>query len=293
VLRVSAPAKVNLHLGVRDVGPDGYHSLTGVFHTLTLADEIRISGASSLEFTSDVDLGIAAEQNLAHRAAVAMGLSLGREPNVHVELTKRIPHGAGLGGGSSDAAAVIAGLATLWNVDPRDERCLAVARSLGADVPFFLVPGGAALMVGRGDVVARELPAAAGTPLVLVRPDLPVSTAAAYAAFDADPVAPSAPDAVISALEGGDAAALGAAVVNNLAAASFSVVAEVADALAWVRCAQGITGAEVCGSGSAVFALCESAADAQSIAVQAAAKGWWSCATALGGTGVAVRETEG
>ncbi len=293
VLRVSAPAKVNLHLAVGARRADGYHALTGVFHALALHDEIEIRESGSLELTCATELGVLPHQNLAYRAAVAIGHALGREPRVSIVLTKRIPHGAGLGGGSSDAAAVIAGLATMWGIDPRDERCIAVARSLGADVAFFLVPGGAALMTGRGDVVERELPAAEGTPLVLVRPPRSVSTAAAYAAFDRDPMAVSPPDAVIAALESGGAAALGAAVFNNLAAASISVVSEVADALAWVRTSEGVTGAAVSGSGSAVFAVCESAAAARMTAERARERGWWSLATALGGSGVAVMRGEG
>lgn len=293
MLLVSAPAKVNLHLAVGARGADGYHALTGVFHALALHDEVEIRESKSLELDCATDLGVPPEQNLAHRAAVAMGHALGRDPRVSLTLKKRIPHGAGLGGGSSDAAAVIAGLATLWGVDPRDDRCLAVARSLGADVAFFLVPGGAAFMTGRGDVVERALPAAEGTPLVLVRPPRSVSTSAAYAAFDRDPVQVSPPDAVIAALESGDATALAESLVNNLAAASVSVVSEVADALAWVRASQGVTGAEVSGSGSAVFALCESAPAAQVTAERASHEGWWSLATALGGSGVAVMRGEG
>jgi 4-diphosphocytidyl-2-C-methyl-D-erythritol kinase len=127
----------------------------------------------------------------------------------------------------------------------------------------------------------------------LVRPPRPVSTAAAYAAFDRDPAEASSPDAVIAALEKRDAAGLGRAVVNNLTAAAISIVPEVADALAWVRCSEGVTGAAVCGSGSAVFALCDSSGAAQTIADEALGKGWWALATALGDSGVVVHEQRG
>jgi len=293
LLRVTAPAKVNLHLAVGPVGSDGYHTLTGVFHALELADEISIRESSALSLHCETDLGVPATGNLAYRAAVALGEAVGRVPAVEIGLTKRIPHGAGLGGGSSDAAAVIAGLAALWGLDPASGRCTAVAASLGADVPFFLVPGGCALMVGRGDVVERPLPALAGAPVVLLRPADPVSTAAAYAAFDERPVAIATPDGVIRALDARDALGLGASLVNNLAAAAISIVPAIADALAWVRCSEGVLGSAVSGSGSAVFALCDSVERAGSIARAASEAGWWSTATALGGSGVAVRETEG
>lgn len=290
MLRVLAPAKVNLHLGVGPVGPDGYHELTSVFHTLDLADEIAVRPADRLSVSCTADLGIPEERNLAYRAAVAMGEAFGFEPAVHVAVDKRIPSGGGLGGGSSDAAAVIAALAVMRGVDPLDDRCLAVARTLGADVSFFLVPGGAALMTGRGDVVERELPACAGVPVVLVAPRLPVSTAAAYAAFDAHPVAADSPARVVAALEEGDSAAVGHALFNNLTSAAISVVAEVGEALAWVHRCGGVTGALVSGSGSTVFALCESAGDVRRIADAASREGWWSAATALGARGVSVNE---
>jgi len=293
VLKVFAPAKVNLHLAVGRLREDGYHELTGVFHALELADEVSLEPAESLELMCDADLGIEPEDNIALRAAVAMGREFGRAPLVRIGLMKRVPHGAGLGGGSSDAAAVIAGLATMWNAETTDVRCVAAAAGVGADVPFFLVPGGAALMTGRGDRVARELVPLGGTPVVLVRPPLPVSTAAAYRAFDAAPVAAEEPDAAIAALETGDVTALGRALANNLEAASAAVVPEVADALAWTRTATGVLGAAVAGSGSAVFAIVESDHAAAAIARAAEDRGWWSAATRLGASGVRVDHDTG
>jgi 4-diphosphocytidyl-2-C-methyl-D-erythritol kinase len=275
VLRVIAPAKVNLFLGIGPVRSDGYHEVVSVFHALSLADEIFMEPAERLVFECSTDLGVPAEQNLAHRAACALGEALRREPSVHIRIKKRIPHGAGLGGGSSDAAAVIAGLAQLWGLDTKDPRCRAVAASLGADVPFFLT-GGAALMSGRGDELVRDLPALVGTPAVLVRPPRPVSTAAAYRMFDLAPVAPGDPRAVIEALEAGDAEALATAVHNNMEAASFSVEPLVAEAVGWTRQSPGVRGAIVAGSGSAVFGLCEDRAAAELVASQALAHGWWS-----------------
>lgn len=293
MLRVTAPAKVNLQLSVGPAGSDGYHALTSVFHTLELADEVTLTPSDELNMTCDVDLGIPARDNLAFKAAAAFGAAVGFEPRVSISVRKHIPHGAGLGGGSSDAAAVIAGLTRLWGIDPADERRIAVAQRLGADVAFFLVSGGAALMTGRGDVVARELMALSGVPVALVRPQLGVSTAAAYAQFDRVPAPGVGPDDAIAALESSDPAALARAISNNLAPAAIAVAPVVGEVLAWVRCCEGVAGAEVSGSGSAVFALCETPGHARDIASQAANRGWWGLATALGACGVSINDSKG
>jgi 4-diphosphocytidyl-2-C-methyl-D-erythritol kinase len=258
-----------------------------VFHALSLADEISIESAPGLSVGCDEELGVPEGENLAFRAAIAMGDAFARRPEVRISLSKRIPHGAGLGGGSSDAAAVIVGLAYLWGIEPGDSRCKAVAASLGADVPFFLT-GGAALMSGRGDELVRSLPALEGAPAVLVRPPDPVPTAEAYRAFDASPVPPGDPSLVIAALEAGDDAALASVLENNMERASFSVVPAVAEAVAWTKQSVGVRGAIVCGSGSAVFALCEDHAVASHVAENAGSRGWWSVPTKLVAQGAAV-----
>lgn len=284
-----APAKVNLFLGVGPIRADGYHSVTTVLHALELSDSIELAPASGLTLTCDPDVGVPTERNLAYAAACAMGSAFGREPAVALSLVKRIPPGAGLGGGSSDGAAVVAALAMLWGVDPLSAECLRVAASLGADVPFFLGRSGAALMGGRGDEFVRELPGLAATPVVLVRPIEPVATAAAYRAFDAAPQAAGDPEQVVAALESHDPVRLAAALDNNMERAARTVVPEVADALAWLRDAPGVIGAAVAGSGSAVFGLCASDVHAADAAGEAAQHGWWSVATRLRASGVEVR----
>lgn len=285
---VVAPAKVNLYLGVGAALPSGYHAVTSVLHTLELADELTIAEAGSLSLSCVTDLGIPPEENLVWRAAVAMGEATGREPGLGIEIVKRIPHGAGLGGGSSDAAAAIAGIAHLWGEDPLDERFLEIARSLGADVPFFLY-GGAALMGGRGDELVRLLPAL-DAPVLLVRPARPVSTAAAYRAFDAAPSPAADESETVEALVARDVDALARALANNMEAASVAVVPEVGEALAWVRTQHGVLGAAVAGSGSAVFALVTSSERTRALADEAAANGWWSVATSLRQPSVCVAE---
>lgn len=290
-LRVEAPAKVNLFLGVGALRHDGYHDVTTVVHAIDLCDELLIRPAPSLSLTCTPDLDLPAEKNLAYRAAVAMGRAFGRTPGIAIELRKRIPHGAGLGGGSSDAAGVIAALARLWDLDATNSECLSVASSLGADVPLFLL-GGCVLLGGRGDeLLSRCEPMS--IPVAVVKPPAGVPTAAAYAAFDAAPVDAGEPEDVLRALAAGDGGGLSRALSNNMERASSSLVPEVADALAWVRDADGVLGAAMAGSGSAVFALCTDPSAAETIAAHAAEHGWWGAATTLRRAGVTVSDEEG
>jgi len=281
---VTAPAKVNLFLGIGGTRPDGYHDVTTVIHTLEFADTVAIELADEVSLTCSEDLGIPAEDNLAFRAAIAFAEEFGEPRGAAIELTKRVPAGAGLAGGSSDAAAVLAGLAALTGRDVAEPRLAALAQRLGADIAFFLV-GGAALMSGRGDEIERALPAIS-VPVALVKPLAPVHTALAYRAFDADPVEAGEPSAVVAALESGDAAALGRALANNMTGCAISLVPEVGDALAWVSTEPGVLGAAVAGSGSSVFALCSDDGVARRIANDAPGRGFWSVATATRIAGV-------
>ncbi len=161
-LTLLAPAKLNLVLEVTGRRDDGYHDLDTVMTTIDLADRVRLRAAEAL----DVRLSgrgaeeIAGEGELSAAAARALAAAAGREPNVAIEVEKRVPAAAGLGGGSSDAAAVLRGLARLWELDWPIEQLEEVAASVGSDVPFFL-HGGAARCRGRGEIV---------TPLRDVRP---------------------------------------------------------------------------------------------------------------------------
>lgn len=294
MLVADAPAKVNLFLGVGQPRSDGYHSVATVLHSIELCDRVTLLPAERLRVRCDADLGVPAEQNLVHRAAVAMGEAFGRESAVSLSVDKRIPHGAGLGGGSSDAAATVALLATLWDVDPLAPACLEVAASLGADVPFFLSSTGAALMTGRGDVFERELPALAA-PVVLAMPPERVPTQAAYRAFDSAPQAPGDPAEVVAALEAADAGLLAGSLRNNMEHTACSIAPSVCDALALIRREPGVRAALVAGSGSAVFGMCDSERTAAKVADAARREGYWACVTRLRQAGVRVHagSTEG
>jgi 4-diphosphocytidyl-2-C-methyl-D-erythritol kinase len=154
-LDLIAPAKLNLTLEVTGRRSDGYHDLVTVMQTIDLADRVRLEEAPGLEIevTGDHQRGVPFEgpRNLAYRAAQALAAEAGIvNPGVRITLDKRIPAGMGLGGGSTDAAAVLRGLCALWRLGLSPSALNDVAASIGSDVPFFL-HGGAALVTGRGE----------------------------------------------------------------------------------------------------------------------------------------------
>jgi 4-diphosphocytidyl-2-C-methyl-D-erythritol kinase len=273
-----APAKVNLLLGVGAVRPDGYHDVETVLAALDLADEVTLEVAPALRLRRDPDPGFPPTADLAWRAAVALAAALGRAPDLAMDLRKAIPVAAGLGGGSSDAAAVLVGACTLWGVDPTDPRVTDVARSLGADVAFFLA-GGVALFDGRGDRHVRAL-AAPELDVVLVNPGVEAPTAAVYEAFDAGPTArPGTLAQLEAALASGDRRGVAEALGNNLGTAAEVVAPSVASALRELAAAPGVLGAQVSGSGATVFGIAVDASAARDAASSLQRPGWWTHAT--------------
>ena len=179
-----APAKVNLFLRVFDRRRDGYHELETLFQAIDLADEVRVErggGSVRLEVRGAY-LG-PVEDNLAHRAAARLLAEARISEGVRITLTKRIPAGAGLGGGSSDAAATLECVARLFEISSEHALMRRIAAELGSDVPFFLCGSPLAAGRGRGEVLEplENLPEAH---LVLVTPPVHVSTAWAYRALD-------------------------------------------------------------------------------------------------------------
>jgi 4-diphosphocytidyl-2-C-methyl-D-erythritol kinase len=169
-LELIAAAKLNLVLEVTGRRGDGYHEIASVMQTIDLADTVRLADAASieLEVAGEEQLGVPREgpRNLAYAAAHALAEAAGRsDVGVRIELEKRIPAGLGLGGGSSDAAAVLRGLNRLWALDLGDASMTEVAASVGSDVAFFL-RGGSAYVTGRGERV-EALPDAAMIDLTL------------------------------------------------------------------------------------------------------------------------------
>ncbi len=184
-LTIAAPAKINLVLRVVGLRPDGYHDLVMVMEKLALADELSLTTIPSgieLSIDGQRDQGMEAEKNLAWRAAALFKKTTGDERGVRIALTKRVPVAAGLGGGSSDAAAVLVGLNRLWERELRSRELAEMGVKLGADVPFFCYDS-SALVEGIGD---RVTPIANIPKLfvLLINPGFAVPTPWVYQEWD-------------------------------------------------------------------------------------------------------------
>lgn len=195
-VRVAAHAKVNLRLRVLGRGEGGYHALETLFLRLAYRDEVELRrGSPGIRLEIEEEPGPlfggpgrhavlpAGSENLCWRAADAYHRALGRKPAVELLLRKRLPTGAGLGGGSADAAAVLRGLETLHGEPLGSERLEALAGELGSDVPFALADTPAALGWERGRRLL-PLPAAPARPVLLLVPEFAVATAVAYRWLD-------------------------------------------------------------------------------------------------------------
>lgn len=300
ITKIISPAKVNLVLAVGEKQENGFHEVQTIMHSLALHDTLsmrRFDDEGSGEglqvmlkcessFTID-PLLIKAEENIAYKAVVELAKAFGRtqDETIEIVLNKVIPAEAGLGGGSSNAAAALVGAATLWGIGVEDERVQEVASRLGADVSFFL-KGGCAHLSGKGDVFEAQLEPRSGF-VLLIRPDAGVSTGKAYAAFDDAPVLPGAE--YLSSLAGLNAAA-DVSLYNNLEKAACSVTPVVAEVLEWGRAAAGKENVVLCGSGSAVCCIFDSYQAACEASVEARKHEWWTRVTSFSPLGAAIVE---
>lgn len=304
-VKVVAPAKVNLFLGIGSKRADGYHTATSLMHALSMHDTLTFVAypqetpkelipvkeqnrqeveEGGLTVTAEVewhealpDADLKLDENLVVNAVMALARACGFpwKGRLHFLLEKHIPMQAGLGGGSADAAAALVGAADLWGV--RDRELLhRVARELGADVPFFL-DGGCLLLEGRGDTPIRTLEPRHDN-VVLVLPPEGVSTAEAYREFDKEPA--DVPADLVKQLEVARTAA-DAPLFNNLAQASERLLPVLADIRTWAAAQPGVQDVLLCGSGSATFAVCDSHQDALAMVTAASAKGYWARSTAF------------
>jgi len=264
-LRLNAYAKINLTLDVLGDREDGYHDIETVMHTIELHDSIVLreneSGITIRCASPDVP---ADTQNIVYRAAQFLKETFRIPKGVEVELTKCIPIASGLGGGSSDAAVTLLGLAQMWKLRLSEWQLIDLASKIGSDVPFFLA-GGAALAMGRGERIRllRPLPT---TWVVLARPPVQVSTEWAYRIFNHESIRrrPATGD-VVRAIEAEDAAAVGRSLCNvfeDVVTAHYPSVAEIRDRMA----AHHPLGVSLSGTGPVVFALAANESAARDIA---------------------------
>ena len=256
MMRLKAFAKVNYALDVLGLRDDGYHDIQTVMQSISLADEMEVekveTGFDLTVEPAETDIG-PLEKNTIHAAWQALREATGERLPARVRLFKKVPSGAGLGGGSADAAAVLVGLNELFGLGLDDERLRDVGLRVGADVPFC-VAGGTALGEGIGEKLT-PLPAPPRHRLVVARPAEAANTAEVYRAYDSrSPQTVFHAEAVRKAIEAADRAALGAGVGNALSSVTRKLVPAVPSLEATLLEA-GACGACMSGTGTAVYGI--------------------------------------
>ncbi|MBI1849593.1 MAG: 4-(cytidine 5'-diphospho)-2-C-methyl-D-erythritol kinase [Planctomycetes bacterium] len=264
--RVRVPAKLNLWLEVLGDRPDGFHEIESIFHSIVgvdgegdvLADQVEVIAAGNgVEFscaTSTAGANVpSGPENLAHRAAEAVLARAPRGAGLRVRLRKGIPAGSGLGGGSSDAAAVLVAGSRLLGLDSRPEALLDAAAAIGSDVPFFL-RGGTALVRGRGEIV-EPIPCPRKLSFVVIVPAQFVSTKEIYDTLPSLTRSAGGHKMLTAVLASGNPSEIGGHLFNRLESV-------VIDRYPIIRSAQHrlqsivSTPVRVTGSGSALYFVC-------------------------------------
>lgn len=250
----TAPAKINLGLDITGTRADGYHLLETVFQAVSIADTVTVALTESPEITltCDVPAVPCSSKNIAWKAAQRYREAAGLQSGVQIQILKRIPMEAGMGGGSTDGAAVLLALQELTGNALPQEKLLEIAVSLGADVPFFLY-GGTAYGAGIGEKL-EPLPLFSTDCLVIAKGTAGVSTAQAYGAIDAlqNPKHPPVQQ-LRKALEAGGTAAEIAPLCGNLF--ELAVELEEVQQIRSTMLEQGALCSVMTGSGAAVFGL--------------------------------------
>lgn len=273
-LSIPAPAKLNLGLQVLDRRPDGYHEIVTILQTLELADTVHISNASQIEGEPSLP-GLARAQDLTFKAAERLHARLRAHTGAYLRVNKHVPSGAGLGGGSSDAAATLLGLDAFWQTGADGSLLAEIARSLGADVPFFL-QGGTMLATGRGDLL-EPLAAPPRRWVLLVRPDAEIAAADAYATLHPTEWSDGADTLVLGgAIQQGELPV--ELIRNDLTPSAMRLVPEVGKILERLT-AEGAAPAFLVGSGPTCCGLFGSEQDATDAHVRFRAPNVWTALT--------------
>lgn len=256
-MRIKARAKINWTLDILGQREDGYHLMDMLMQSVSLADTITLTPAGELTLTTGGYPKLPAnEHNLAYRAALALQEATGCRKGAAIHVEKRIPVGAGMGGGSADAAGVLAGLNQLWETGLTPEQLEEIGLTLGADVPFCL-RGGLTRTTGIGEKLV-SLPCARCYDLVIIQPCRGLSTREVFTAYHEKADIPRpATDEAQRALEIGDAALLASSLGNVLQSVSQDMRPPIGEAIAMLKNRGAIT-ALMTGSGSAVFGVFES-----------------------------------
>jgi len=262
-LRLRASAKINLFLEVLDRRTDGYHNIETVFQSIDLHDVImlRENTSGTIEIKCDHPQVPLDSSNLAYRAAELLLSESGKRCGVQVEIIKNIPIGAGLAGGSTDAAATLVGLSELWKLGYDIGELCRLGGKIGADVPFCLM-GGTALGRGRGDELTRLEPFPE-TPVVIANPGFQVSTARAYESLRLTRERKSG-NILVGKMQRGDVSDIGDRLFNifeSVVIEEYPLVRKIKEE--FIR--SGALAALMTGSGPTVFAFARDTSSAQHI----------------------------
>ena len=278
VVRVPSFAKINLGLEVLGARQDGYHELRTIFQTIDLRDDVELRvGGRDVTVVCGHPAVPDGPENLAARAALELRRYAKRTDGVEIRITKRIPVAGGLGGGSSNAAAVLMGLDRMWRLGLGPAGLHPLARRIGADVPFFLL-GGTALGLGRGDEV-YPLRRQVRLHVVVADPGRPLSTAAVFRRLDRS-LTPRENSHTIFRFVSRDLEGEGMAfpiLANDLEKAALEESPDLADQVRRIRgilVREGAVSALLSGSGSSFFGLFDDAQRARRARAAVEAEGW-------------------
>jgi 4-diphosphocytidyl-2-C-methyl-D-erythritol kinase len=272
-VKVRVPAKINLHLGVGPLRPDGFHELATIYQAIAVYDELTARTADALALTMDGEGAgeLALDgSNLVLQAVKLLAEIAGRPAHARLHLRKQIPLAAGLAGGSADAAAALVACDALWGTGFGREELATMAAQLGSDVPF-LVLGGTALGTGRGETVNPVLAPGHAWHWVVAFAERGLATPIVFRELDrlrdiaAAPASIGTPDSILAALRQRDATVLAEALGNDLEAAAVSLRPELRRTLD-VGVAAGALAGLVSGSGPTCVFLCRDAPDASIVA---------------------------
>ncbi len=264
MLKYTAPAKINLSLKVLGKREDGFHKVDIIMARLDLEDELDFHNSRTTTLLCDTPGVPTDESNLVFRAVREFEKVYGRKAKQRITLTKRIPHGAGLGGGSADAGVTLRALNDIIGTNYDMEELAAMAANLGSDVPFFLNPV-LSRCTGRGEIV-KPLPAFASwsSPVVLLKPQFGVATPTAYKRF--------AGSRRLQGIPYGVQEVDGLRLVNDLEKPVFEKFPVLGLMKRWLLGREGVRAALMSGSGSTMFALTETPEQARAVAEAALAE---------------------
>lgn len=281
-MRLKARAKLNWTLDIVGQREDGYHLMDMLMQPVTLADDITITPAQDVTLTTGgTPLLPANAKHLAYRAAMALKKHTGYPQGANIHVEKHIPVGAGMGGGSADAAGVLIGLNKLWNLNLSVNELEVIGLTLGADVPFC-IRGGLTRTTGIGEIM-ENLPCGKNWPLVVIQPCEGLSTKEIFTAYH-EGVVEHRPDnaSAASALAEGNSTVLAASMANVMQPVSEARREGIAQAIAALQ-QHGAFIAQMTGSGSAVFGAFEDESAAKT-AYESLHSRWertWLCSTCM------------